>query len=197
MDLTEQVIDGFHHHIDSTMQAIETLAPAIADASELLVQTLLSDGKIFCCGEGASGLLGQYFAGALLNRFQRERPSLPAIALSCDAAALTAIAADASFNEIFAKQIRALAQPQDVLVLISHNTGSGTALQTIQSAHDREMRVIVVCTEQSGDIQALLSVEDLELRIPSEQRARFLEVALLTLNSLCELIELQLFGSEV
>ena len=185
MDLTEQVIDRFHHHIDSTMQAIETLAPAIADASEVLVQALLSDGKILCCGEGASGLLGQYFASALLNRFQRERPSLPAIALGSDAAAMTAIAVDASFNEIFAKQIRALAQPQDVLVLISHGTGSGTALQTIQSAHDRDMRVIVLCTEHNGDIQALLSPDDLELRIPSEQRARFLETALLTLNSLC------------
>lgn len=197
MDLTEQVIDGFHHHIDSTMQAIENLAPAIADASEVLVQTLLSDGKILCCGEGASGLLSQYFASALLNRYQRERPSLPAIALNSDPAVLTAIAADTSFNEIFAKQIRALAQPQDVLLLISHSTGSGTALQTIQSAHDRDMRVIVLCTEQNGDIQALLSADDLELRIPSEQRARFLETALLTLNSLCELIELQLFGSEV
>jgi D-sedoheptulose 7-phosphate isomerase len=197
MDLTEHVIDGFHSHIDSVMQAIETLAPAIAEASELLVQSLLNDGKILCCGEGSSGLLGQYFAGALLNRFQRERPGLPAIALSCDAATLSAIAADASFNEIFSKQIRALAQPQDALLLICHNTGSGTALQTIQSAHDRGARVVVLCTEQSSDIQALLSPDDLELRIPSEQRARFLETALLTLNNLCELIELQLFGSEV
>lgn len=196
MDLTEYAIDTFHGHVDSVMQAIETLAPAIADASAVLVQTLLSEGKILCCGEGSSGLLGQHFAGALLNRFQRERPGLPALALSGDAATLTAIAADASFNEIFARQIRALGQPQDTLLLITHNTGSGTALQTIQSAHDREMRVIVLCTEQDNDIQALLSADDMELRIPSEQRARFLETALLALNSLCELIELQLFGSE-
>jgi D-sedoheptulose 7-phosphate isomerase len=179
------------------MQSIESLAPAIAEASELVVQALLNEGKILCCGEGCSGLLSQHFASALLNRFQRERPSLPALALSGDGATLSAIAADSSFNEIFAKQIRALAQPQDVLLLISHSTGSGTALQTIQSAHDRGIRVIVVCPDQNNDIQALLSAEDIELRIPSDQRARFMETALLALNCLCELIELQLFGSEV
>lgn len=197
MDFTERVIDHFHQHIDCTMQAIEGLAPAIAEASTVLVNSLLSEGKVLCCGEGGSGLLAQQFVNALLNRFQCERPGLPAIALSADAAALSAIAADNSFNEIFARQIRALALPQDALLLISHGTGSGTALQTIQAAHDRGIQVIVLCAEQNNDIQALLSAEDIELRIPGEQRARFLEIALLSLHSLCELIELQLFGSEV
>ncbi len=197
MELTERVIDIFHRHIDNTMQAIEPLTGNIAIASEILVSTLLNDGKILCCGEGCSGLLSQYFANALLNRFQRERPSLPAISLNGDAAALTAIATDTSFNEIFARQIRTLAQPQDAVVLISHGTGSGTALQTIQSAHDRGVRVIVICNEDDTDIRALLASEDIELHIQYAQRAQFLEIALLTLHSLCELIELQLFGSEV
>lgn len=197
MELTERVIDIFHRHIDNTMQAIEPLTGNIAIASEILVSTLLNDGKILCCGEGCSGLLSQYFANALLNRFQRERPSLPAISLNGDAAALTAIATDTSFNEIFARQIRTLAQPQDAVVLISHGTGSGTALQTIQSAHDRGVRVIVICSEDDTDIRALLASEDIELHIQYAQRAQFLEIALLTLHSLCELIELQLFGSEV
>ena len=197
MELTERVIDIFHRHIDNTMQAIEPLTPNIAIASEILVSTLLNDGKILCCGEGCSGLLSQYFANALLNRFQRERPGLPAIALNSDAAALTAIATDTSFNEIFAKQIRTLAQPQDAVVLISHGTGSGTALQTIQSAHDRGARVVVICSDDDTDIRALLASEDIELRIEHAQRAQFLEIALLALHSLCELIELQLFGSEV
>lgn len=197
MELTEHVIEIFHRHIDSTMQSIEPLTANIAMASEVLVSTLLNDGKILCCGEGASGLLSQYFASALMNRFQRERPGLPALALNGDAALLTAIAADGSFNEIFAKQIRALAQPQDAVVLISHGTGSGTALQTIQSAHDRGVRVIVICSEADADIHALLGSDDVELFIEHGQRAQFLEIALLVLHGLCELIELQLFGSEV
>lgn len=197
MDLTDCVVDSFHRHIDNTMRAIETLTPSIATASQLLVETLLNEGKILCCGEGCSGLLSQHFASLLLNRLQRERPGLPAIALNGDSAALMAIATDYSFNEIFAKQIRTLAQPQDILLLISHGTGSGTALQTIQSAHDRGIRAIVLCGENDTDIRALLSAEDVELRIDAAQRAQFMEIALLSLHSLCELIELQLFGSEV
>lgn len=196
MDLTEHVVDNFHRHIDGTMQSIETLAPAIAFAGELLVNALLNDGKIYCCGEGSSGLLGQHFTNLLLNRAHRERPGLPAVSLSADAALLTALATDTSFNEIFARQIRALATPQDILVLISHDTGSGTALQTIQSAHDRGMCVIALCSDEAGDIRALLAPDDCELRIAASQRAQFMEIALLTLHNLCELIEIQLFGSE-
>lgn len=197
MDLTTQVIETFHSQIDHTMQAIELLAPTIADAGSVLAQVLLNDGRIFCCGEGSSGLLAQHFAVSLGNRYQRERPGLPAIALGSEGSALTAIAADSSFNEIFAKPIRTLAQSNDALLLISHGSGSGTALQTIKAAHDRGLRVLVLCNDQDSDIQALLSPEDLELRTPGRHRARFYEIALLTLNSLCELIELQLFGSEV
>ncbi len=197
MELSDYVVDTFHRHIDSTMQAIEPLSPAIAMAGEVLVSVLLNEGKILCCGEGCSGLLSQHFASLLLNRFQRERPGLPAIALNGDAAMLTAIATDSSFNEIFAKQIRTLAQPQDILLLISHGTGSGTALQTIQSAHDRNVRVIVLCGNNENDIRALLTPDDIELNVGDVQRTSFIEIALLTLHSLCELIELQLFGSEV
>jgi D-sedoheptulose 7-phosphate isomerase len=197
MDLTEHVVDNFHRHIDHTMQAIEELSPAIAFAGELLVSALLNDGKVYCCGEGSSGLLSQHFANLLINRAHRERPGLPAVSLSADAGLLTALATDASFNEIFARQIRTLATSQDILVLISHDTGSGTALQTIQSAHDRDMRVIAICNDEAGDIRALLAPDDCELRIAAAQRAHFLEIALLALHNLCELIELQLFGSEV
>lgn len=195
LDLVSHVIDSFHNHIDAAMQAVENLAPVLADASALLVQTLLAEGRIFCCGEGGSGLLAQQFAAALLSRYQRERPGLPVICLNGDAAALTAVATDASFNEIFARPLRALAQPQDALLLVSHGTGSGTALQTVQAAHDRGIPVLVLCPEKSSDLRALLGPEDLELHIPGDQRGRFFEIALLALNNLCELIELQLFGT--
>ncbi|MDB6061826.1 MAG: phosphoheptose isomerase [Verrucomicrobiaceae bacterium] len=197
MELTDYVVDIFHRHIDTTMQTIESFSPLIVATSEVLVGALLNEGKILCCGEGSSGLLSQHFANILLNRFQRERPGLPAIALSGDASMLTAIASDSSFNEIFAKQIRTLAQAQDILLLISHGTGSGTALQTIQAAHDRGIRVIVLCGDNDNDIRALLTADDIELNIGDVPRATFMEIALLTLHSLCELIELQLFGSEV
>jgi len=197
MNLTDVVVDNFHRHIDTTMRVIEDLSPLIAAASEVLVGALLNDGKILCCGEGCSGLLSQHFANALLNRFQRERPGLPAISLNGDAAILTAIATDASFNEIFARQVRTLAQPNDILLLISHGTGSGTALQTIQAAHDRNIRVIVLCGDNDADIRALFATDDVELRVDNVSRMQFMELGLLILHNLCELIEMQLFGSEV
>jgi len=197
MNLTDVVVDNFHRHIDTTMRVIEDLSPPIAAASEVLVGALLNDGKILCCGEGCSGLLSQHFANALLNRFQRERPGLPAISLNGDAAILTAIATDASFNEIFARQVRTLAQPNDILLLISHGTGSGTALQTIQAAHDRNIRVIVLCGDNDADIRALFAADDVELRVDNVSRMQFMELGLLILHNLCELIEMQLFGSEV
>jgi D-sedoheptulose 7-phosphate isomerase len=197
MNLTDVVVDNFHRHIDTTMRVIEDLSPPIAAASEVLVGALLNDGKILCCGEGCSGLLSQHFANALLNRFQRERPGLPAISLNGDAAVLTAIATDASFNEIFARQVRTLAQPNDILLLISHGTGSGTALQTIQAAHDRNIRVIVLCGDNDADIRALFATDDVELRVDNVSRMQFMELGLLILHNLCELIEMQLFGSEV
>jgi len=197
MNLTDVVVDNFHRHIDTTMRVIEDLSPPIAAASEVLVGALLNDGKILCCGEGCSGLLSQHFANALLNRFQRERPGLPAISLNGDAAVLTGIATDASFNEIFARQVRTLAQPNDILLLISHGTGSGTALQTIQAAHDRNIRVIVLCGDNDADIRALFATDDVELRVDNVSRMQFMELGLLILHNLCELIEMQLFGSEV
>lgn len=196
MELTEYAVESFHRHLDSTMQAIEPLSHGLAEASEQLVHTLLNEGKILCCGEGASGLLAQHFVEALLGRYQRERPALPALSLASDASTLTAIAGDGSFSDIFARQIRALGQPRDMVLLVAHGSGSGTALQAIVAAHDRDLRVVVLCNEQNSDLGALLAPDDIELRVPGTSRPRFLETGLLALHTLCELIELQLFGEE-
>ncbi len=196
MDLAEQVVESFHHHIDCTMQAIAPLSQALADASELLVHALLHEGKILCCGEGASGLLAQHFTETLLGRADRERPALPALALN-DAAVLSGIASANSYNDIFARQLRALGQPRDAVLLIAHATGTGATLQALQAAHDRGLPVVVLCSESHGDLRALLAPEDIELQVPQLSRARFIETGLLALNILSELIELQLFGSEV
>ena len=195
MELDQHVIELFHSSIDTTMQSLDLLADTITDCGSLLVQGLLSDNKILCCGEGQSGALAQIFASNLLNRFNYERPSLPAIALCADATTLTAVTGDSTFNEVFATQIRALGQPGDLLLLLSNGSGSGTTLQAIQAAHDREMIVISISNEDCSDISALMLPEDIALCIPSANRARVAEVQLLSLNCFCDLIDQQLFGS--
>ena len=195
MELDQHVIDLFHSNIDTTMQSLDLLAATISDCGTLLVQCLLSENKILCCGEGQSGALAQIFAATLLNRFDYERPSLPAIVLNADATTITALTGDGTFNEVFASQIRALGQPGDLLLVISNGSGAGTTLQAIQAAHDREMLVISVSNQEHSDIASLMLPEDMELVIPSSNRARVAETQFLTINCLCDLIDQQLFGS--
>ncbi|MEC8429320.1 MAG: SIS domain-containing protein, partial [Pseudomonadota bacterium] len=106
--MDQRVITLFHESIEAKMQAGEYLAPLLADASEMMVHSLLNGGKLLIAGNGSSSANAQILTTNLINRFERERPSLPAITLSVDFALQTAISNDYSLNDVFAKQIRAL-----------------------------------------------------------------------------------------
>lgn len=186
----------FQNSIEVKMQVMQDLAPLTAHCSELLVQCLLSEHKILCCGEGTNGALAQIFTSHLLNRFDHERPGLPAISLSSDATTLSALCSDNSFNEVFAKQIRALGQSGDILLVFSNGQSSGTSVQAIQAAHDREMIVVSISDSESQNISALILPEDIEFIIPSSDRPRVAETQLLIIHCLCALIDRQLFGTE-
>lgn len=193
MDNTEQVLDLFHRHIESCMYTMESLSDVIVQASECLVESMLHEHKVICCGEGTSGLIAHHLATNLLTSFQQERPALPAMVLSADAA--TAIAVDSSYNDIYANQIRALGQAGDCLVLCYYGNGSTATLRAIQAAHERGMRVVSLCNLSGGDASSLLSPEDVELAFPVEDRARVTEMQLIAVHSICELIDSQLFGN--
>ena len=195
MDLDQHVIELFHSSIDTTMRTLDEQAAKVSDCGSLLAQCLLSENKILCAGEGISGALTQVFSSHLLNRFDYERPGLPAINLSADATTLMSLSGDSHFKDIFAHQIRALGQPGDLLLLVSNNGSSGTSLEAIKAAHDREMRVICLSGQSSNEFTALLQPEDIELNVPSANRARISEAHLKIINYLSELIDLQLFGS--
>ena len=195
MDLDQHVIELFHSSIDTTMRTLDEQAARVSDCAMLMTQCLLSENKILCCGEATSGALAQIFSAHLLNRFDYERPSLPAINLSSDATTLTALSADGNFKDIFGSQIRALGQAGDVLFIIANASNSGTTLEAIKAAHDREMIVVCLSNQQNSDFKALLQPEDIELPIPSDNNARVMESHLQIINYLSELIDQQLFGS--
>lgn len=176
------------------MQAGETLSPLISEAANRLVNCLLQEGKILCCGNGPSAALSQLFVNNLTNRFERERPGLPAVALACDLTSVTAIANEASFHDIFARDINVLGRPEDTLVVFSSSGNPNNLLRAVQSAHDRGIAVIVLSGRDGGNISALLDANDLELRAPVHSRARIHEIHLLTLFCLCDLIDESLFG---
>ena len=194
-NLDQHVIELFHSSIDTTMRTLDEQSGRVTQCGMLMAQCLLSENKILCCGEGISAALTNIFCAHLLNRFDYERPSLPAINLAADTTTLTALTGDNGFNNIFSNQVRALGQTGDLLLIVANNDTSGTVLQTIKAAHDREMIVICLSDELNNDFSALLQPEDIEITVPSSNRARIAEAQLQLINYLSELIDQQLFGS--
>jgi D-sedoheptulose 7-phosphate isomerase len=192
--MDQHVINLFHESIEAKMQAGEYLAPLIAEASTMIVHTLLNESKLLVCGNGTSAANAQIFTSSLVNRFERERPGLPAITLGSDFTTQTSIANDYSYNDIFSKQVRALGQPGDLLILISTSGNSSNLVQAVAAAHDRDMQVVAITGRDGGDIASLLDVNDIELRVPVSSRTRIHEIHLLTIFCLCDLIDQQLFG---
>jgi len=169
--------------------------PHIHAAGLQLVKCLLGDGKILSIGNGGSAADAQHFSSELLNRFEKERPSLPAIALTTDASTVTSIGNDYSFEQIFSKQITALGQANDVLLAISTSGNSANILRAIRAAHDRQMTVLALTGKDGGQIAPILKETDTEVRIPSNVTARIQECHLLVIHCLCDFIDNQIFGA--
>ncbi len=186
----------FKASIETKQKALDVLPDSIEQASILMVNSLLNEGKILACGNGGSAGDSQHFSSELLNRFERERPSLPAIALTTDSSTITSIANDYSYEEIFSKQIRALGRDGDVLLAISTSGNSANVIQAIHAAHDRNMQVVALTGRDGGNIAPLLLPDDVEIRVPSNVTARVQEVHLLAIHCLCDLIDNHLFGCE-
>ncbi|MFC4363604.1 SIS domain-containing protein [Simiduia curdlanivorans] len=192
--MEQRVIQLFHESIEATMNAGEQFAPLIADASQLIVNALLQERKLLVCGNGIGTSNAQLLTASLVNRFEQERPSLPAISIGVDATVNSAIANEHNYNEIYAKQIRALGNAGDILVVFASSGNSSILVQAISAARDKNMQIIVLSGQNSADIAAVLDAHDIELRVPSESIARVHEVHLLSIFCLCDLIDRQLFG---
>lgn len=197
MTLHDRVTEIFDDHLVTLHRCQEELPSLICAASEKMVQCLLTDGKVLACGNGGSANLAQQLSSKMLNRFERERPSLPAIALSTDSSTITSISNDYSYNEIFSKQIRAIGHEGDILLVISSSGNSASILQAVQAAHDRDMQVIALTGKDGGDCARLMQSEDVEIRVPSTSTPRVQESHLAIIHILCDLIDRQIFGVEV
>lgn len=195
MSLSERVKTHFNDSIQLQMDATTLLAEPIADAAELIVQRLLEGGKILSCGNRGSGSNAQHFSTLMINRYQRERPGLPALSLSSDSGTLTAITNDYDYDEVFAKQVRTLGHPGDILLAITTSGNSENVNAAIEAAHERDMLVIALTGRDGGRLGGMLQASDKELRVPSETSARIQEQHLFTIHCLCDLIDQQLLGS--
>jgi D-sedoheptulose 7-phosphate isomerase len=129
-----------------------------------------------------------------MNRHEHERPGLPAINLSSNISTITAISRDSNYNDIFSKQIRAIGQSKDTLVVLTEDGNCANAIQAIQAAHDKEMNIVALTGVDGGHLASLLQPEEVEIRITSNSGARIQEAHLLAINTICSLIDQQIFG---
>ncbi|MFP4648407.1 MAG: phosphoheptose isomerase [Halorhodospira sp.] len=194
MDAHDRVVQLFHDSIRAKQEALDRITPDIVRAGRAMARTLGAERKILSCGNGGSAADAQHFASELLNRFEMDRPGLPAIALTTDSSTLTSVANDASYEEIFGRQIRALGHEGDVLLAISTSGSSGNILAAQQAATERGMITVALSGRDGGPLAAALGSEDIEIRVPNDSTARIQEVHLLVIHCLCDMIDRSLFG---
>jgi D-sedoheptulose 7-phosphate isomerase len=195
MDEVEHIRQTFAASIETKQQAALVLAEPIVHAADMVIDALLTGHKVLSCGNGGSAGDAQHFSSEMLNRFERERPGLPAIALTTDTSTLTSIANDYSYDQVFSKQIKALGQSGDVLLAISTSGESANVMDAVIAAHERDMRAIALSGRDGGRMAQMLREDDVEIRVPADSTARIQEVHLLIIHCLCDLIDRRLLGS--
>ena len=136
MDSEQRIRDIFEQSIEVKRRTADTVAPLIAKAGNLIADAIMNNGKVLSCGNGGSAGDAQHFSSEMLNRFERERPGLPAVALTTDPSTITSIANDYQFADVFSKQIRALGRPGDILLAFSTSGESYNIINAIDAAHD-------------------------------------------------------------
>lgn len=191
--MIENIKKSFTESIQTKIAAAEALPEPIEKAANMMIDALIRGNKILSCGNGGSAGDAQHFSSELLNRYERNRPSLPAIALTTDSSTITSIANDFSFDEIFSKQIKALGQSGDILLAISTSGNSTNVINAMQAALARDMTIVALSGKDGGEMAGFIGENDVEIRVPSSRTARIQEVHLLVIHNLCESIDNALF----
>ena len=186
-------------HIEESIQTQQLIMDELGDLIEFtalhIVNVLLADRKILSCGHATSVSNAQYFTSIMINRYQRERPSLPAISLASDVQILTSIASTQHYDDIFAKQLRALGQSGDVLLIYNTEGSELNLAKLINVAHDRQVSIVLLTADNELTLPVLLNDTDICISVPSQSVQRVQEAHLLMTHCLCDLIDSQLFGS--
>jgi len=194
MSNSEIFRNTFSSTVECLIEHCDYLDEQVPQISALISNQLLEGNKILSCGNGGAASDAQYFCSCLINRFERERPALPALCLSSDVSNITGIANDHNFNDIYSKQIRALGNPGDILFVIFNSGKSSNLIQAIQAAHEKQMFVIALTGSQETNLEQMMGESDIELRVQSDKAPRIKEIHLVAIHSICELIEQRLFG---
>lgn len=194
IDTARQVIEShFRQHLDVTERTLQDLAGPIESAAEILVTALRAGGKILLFGNGGSMADAIHIEGELSGRFLFDRDPLPAIALATGASSLTAISNDLGFDQIFARQVRALAGPDDAVIAISTSGNSPNVLEGVRAALDLGATVIGLTGAGGG---RLGEIAQCPLIIPTDFTPTIQENHILIGHILCRIVEQQMFGQD-
>ena len=192
--LEERIQRQFHDSAQLKQQAAALLAEPIALAVGCVANALSNGGRVLVCGNGGSAADAQHMAAELIGRFERERPELAAIALTTDSSILTAVSNDYGFDQVFARQVRALGQPGDVLVAITTSGNSANVVEAVRAAQERDMLVVGLTGKGGGQMSALLRDVDVHLCVPHDRTARIQEMHLLMVHCICDGVDWTLMG---
>ena len=195
MKLLKRVEQHFAASLEAKQRTLAMIGPRIVQAAEVLAERLRCGGKILVCGNGGSAADAQHFAAELVNRFEMERPGLAAIALTTDCSTLTSIANDYAFEQVFARQLRALGRPGDMLLAISTSGHSPNVLAAMAAAQELGVMTVALTGRDGGKMAEQLKADDLELRVSAAVTARIQETHILIIHCLCDLIDQRLFNS--
>ncbi len=196
MELLSRVDRHFAASLEAKQRTLEAMGSRIVQAAELLAERLRQGNKILVCGNGGSAADAQHFAAELVNRFEIERPGLAALALTTDSSALTSIANDYAFEQIFARQVRALGRSGDVLLAISTSGNSPNVVVALDAARELGMTTLALTGRDGGRMAGQLGGGDLEIRAAAVATARVQEVHILIIHCLCDLVDGLLFAKE-
>ena len=196
MDLIAHLKTHFEEGIELRKRMAETLPPHIVKAGEAMAHALRSGHKILSCGNGGSAADSQHFAAEMVGRFERERPGMPAISLTVDTSALTAIANDYDYDRVFSKQVEALGQAGDVLLGISTSGNSKNVVEAMKAAQSKGMTVVALTGRDGGAMAKMLRPQDFHLNVAHPRTMRVQEVHLLCIHSLCEVIDNVIHGEK-
>jgi D-sedoheptulose 7-phosphate isomerase len=188
--MKDKIVKAFEESIAVKDRFVKENVDTIVGASRLIADAFNDGKKLLLFGNGGSATDASHIAAEFVNRFKRERPGLPAIALNTDVAVLTSIANDYDFSEIFARQLKSLSEEGDVVLAISTSGNSGNVLKAMDAAKRKKLRTIVF-TGTKGE--KLASRADFGFVVPSENTPRIQETHITLGHVLCQMVEEILF----
>jgi len=189
--MREVVIRELEESANIKRMMAESLADTIVDAAQMILKTYQAGGKVLLIGNGGSAADAQHIAAELIGRFQLERTGLPAIALTTNTSALTALANDYGYDVVFSRQLEALASNKDILIAITTSGTSPNILKAVETAHSKGVYVVGLTGDDGGKLK---DMADLTIMVPSNNIARIQEAHITIGHIICHLVEKGLFN---